>query len=124
MKHCLLCPMQLRMHGVQVNEVPKFLLESSTDDSHTLVVPHPKDHSQPLWIPLSLNGVTSYFNTRKPSVEEFEDEHAVISTLTAEGPEWDPSHLAVGYFFVRIVPYFLVHFYLRSCISMFLNLGR
>jgi hypothetical protein len=41
-------------------------------------------------IPLSLEEVTSYFPTRKPSVADYESETNLKFELTFENPEWDP----------------------------------
>lgn len=71
MDHHLLCPMQMRMHDIQVNECPKFLDANPTDDSHSIIIPDDGE-GEPYKIPLSLHGVTSYFPTRRPTQEEFE----------------------------------------------------
>ena len=70
LKHNLLCPMQLRHNDVEVDEKPKFLTSNPTEKSHAIVV---KDAAgNELIIPLRLNGVTSYFSSRKPTKEEYE----------------------------------------------------
>ena len=92
--HNLLCPMQMRMNDVKVNEKPKFFCKTPTDESHSLIIQNEDNEEDNLLIPLSLNGVTSYFNTRKPSVEEFES--CTRYELTAEGPEWDPASPTFG----------------------------
>lgn len=85
----LLCPMQVRMNGITVNEVPKFLLPNPTPTSHAVVL-NP-DSAHPYVIPLSLDGVTSYFSVRKPTAEEYEDDELPHYDLTANDPLWDPS---------------------------------
>ena len=72
MDHNLLCPMQLRLNDVKVNDIPRFLTEQPDDHTHALVLPKATgDH--PLVVPLSLDGVTSYFPTSKPTEDEFQD---------------------------------------------------
>ena len=90
MKHNLLCPMQLRTCGVQVSEIPKFLATDPTNETHAIKVEREGD--DPLIIPLQLHGVTSYFPTFKPILEEWEaaQETDLHVELTSESPEWDP----------------------------------
>ena len=84
----LLCPMQLRLNDVGVDECPKFLARNATDKTHAIVTDEGK--SQECLIPLSLRGVTSYFPTRKPSQQEHESHTGSVHELTAEEPEWNP----------------------------------
>jgi hypothetical protein len=51
----------------------------------------PFNDDSPLFIPLALSGVTSYFPVRKPTIEEWEDDaaHPHID-LMAEESIWDP----------------------------------
>jgi hypothetical protein len=63
----LLCPMQLRMNEVKVDEVPKFLANNPNDESHALSFPNEQGYI----IPLSLEGVTSYFLSQKPTLDEY-----------------------------------------------------
>ena len=86
MTNNLLCPMQLRLNDVQVNDCPKFLHPNPDDTTHTIVV-HEQDDT--LIIPLSLSGVTSYFPTRKPT--DHENVSCRSFNLTFEDPTWDPS---------------------------------
>ena len=86
--HNLLCPMQLRVNDVEVNERPKFLTRYPTDSSHAIIVPSEGCEVR-LTIPLSLKGVTSYFPTRKPTREEYERASTRFE-LTSEAPEWNP----------------------------------
>lgn len=90
LQHNLLCPMQLRMNDVEVNETPKFLLKNPSDESHSIVCRN--ESESPLRIPLEIYGVTSYFPTRKPTLEEYERAEVDGSTytLTSESPAWDP----------------------------------
>ena len=84
--HNLLCPMQMRLNEVEVDEKPKFLTNNPTEKSHAVVL---KNEKEELLIPLHLSGVTSYFATRKPTREEYEASDSIFE-LTAESPEWDP----------------------------------
>jgi hypothetical protein len=86
MDNDLLCPMQMRMNDVVVNECPKFMETSPSDMSHALRVTQDGDE---LCIPFGLRGVTSYFPTRKPTQMELATCRRF--DLTAEDPEWDPS---------------------------------
>ena len=91
LEHHLLCPMQCRLNGIKISELPKFLAEDPDESTHSLQVVDPLDDSSPLFIPLSLTGVTSYFQVRKPTIAEWENEAAYPHIdLTAEEPIWDP----------------------------------
>jgi hypothetical protein len=86
--HNLLCCMQMRMNDVEVDECPKFLARNPTDKSHALTIPG--DTSGDFYtIPLSLKGVTSYFPTRKPTMNEYENSELRYELTYAE-PEWNP----------------------------------
>jgi hypothetical protein len=64
LKHCLLCPMQLRLNDVVINERPKFLTTGPTQQYHAIICGD-------LLIPLELHSVTSYFlaeNRRRRSM--------------------------------------------------------
>ena len=69
MHHNLLCPMQMRQNGLGVDEVPKFQTLKPTAKSHAIVAINAE--GEELIIPLQLRGVTSCFNTRKPTIEEY-----------------------------------------------------
>jgi hypothetical protein len=62
----LLCPMQMQVNNVVVNDVPRFLLKHSGATDHALVVMGVDNDS--LILPLQLNGVTSYLPTCKPTL--------------------------------------------------------
>jgi hypothetical protein len=64
LKVSLLCPNQLRNHGIQVNDTPKQFDKKSTHSIRT-------EKGQE--IPLELDGVISYLQTRKPTIEEIHD---------------------------------------------------
>ena len=83
----LLNPMQLQMNDVRVSEQAKLLTEEPRNEDHALVVSG-IDGGDPLLIPMSLNGVISYFPTYKPSMKQFETCRRF--ELTSDLPEWDP----------------------------------
>ena len=85
----LLCPMQLRYGGVTVHECPKHLQAVPREIDHTIILGKDDDS---LTIPLDLEGITSYFPTRKPTEEEFRlwESGARSYDLTADTPEWEP----------------------------------
>ena len=85
----LLCPMQLRVNDVEVDEKPKFLTDQPGASDHAIVI---RDNSleKPFIIPLSIHGVTFYFPSRKPTLEEYEDNTLLHLSLTYDTPIWDP----------------------------------
>ena len=89
MENDLLCPMQMRMNEVQVNECPKFMEQALTDTSHTLRAFQDREE---LCIPFGIRGVASYFPTLKLTTLELATCRRF--DLTAEDPEWDPSSTA------------------------------
>jgi len=91
MKNNLLCPMQIRMNDVSVNEIPKFLVKNPTDEDHAIMIDLYEDDGR-LTVPLSLEGVTSYFPSFKPTSEQYEsaEEGTDLLHLTYRDPEWDP----------------------------------
>ena len=59
MDHCLLCPMQCRINGVEINEVPCFLNQDPTNSTHPIQITNPTNAVDPYIIPLQLEGVVS-----------------------------------------------------------------
>ena len=88
--HCLLCPMQCRINGVEINEVPKFLTQNPTTSTHSIRIANPTDAVHPYTIPLQLEGIVSYFEYALPTSAEFEDPEIPHLELTAESPAWNP----------------------------------
>jgi len=88
----LLCPMQLRLNGARVSDLPKFLSPDPTDGAHSVGVPL-DDGEEELTMHLSLNGVSSGFESIKPTVQQFEsaEEGVDLHSLTDQDVEWDPS---------------------------------
>lgn len=71
MSNTLLCVMQVRMNYINVFECPKFLIDNPTFTNHTLVIPPSDNDGEETVVPLLLHGVTSYFDTRKPTIQEY-----------------------------------------------------
>ncbi len=69
---------------------PSSYLVHLQNDNHALLVHDPDSCSPPLIIPLSLDGVTSYFGARYPCLAEYEDENIPKYHLTSKSPLWDP----------------------------------
>eukprot|EP00934_Nitzschia_sp_Nitz4_P001810 Nitzschia sp. Nitz4//scaffold191_size41780//52//5493//NITZ4_007461-RA/size41780-processed-gene-0.69-mRNA-1//1//CDS//3329540163//1810//frame0 len=90
LSHNLINPMQARLNDVIVRDVPKFLVENPDEETHAITFPETKT-SQRYTISLSLRGVTSYFPSRKPTLDEYNDAFGNYLDLTYESPEWDPS---------------------------------
>jgi hypothetical protein len=90
LQNSLICPTQVRLNDVKIDELPKFLSADPTDETHAIVLP--SDDGMKVIIPLSLHGVTSYFTTFKPTVNEYEaaQEGVDLFHLTYDEPEWDP----------------------------------
>ena len=87
----LLCIFQCRMRWATINDVPKFQAPKPSVHTHAIRVNN-EDDSHTLLIPLSLKGVTSYFNVRKPTTAEWDDYRKYIRyELTLDEPKWDPS---------------------------------
>jgi hypothetical protein len=85
MTNNLLCPMQLRVNDVLVDDCPRFLHPHPTNTTHTIIVQEGQDR---LVIPLSLRGVTSHFPTRAPTAHE--NESCRSFDLTFADPVWNP----------------------------------
>ena len=95
MRTNLLSTMQLRDNDVRVNDEPKHLALTPTEDHHAIVIgAYEQDgiEREELRIPMAMKGVVSYIPTRKPTRQEYEScDLDRCYELTAESPEWDPS---------------------------------
>lgn len=89
LSHNLLCPNQLRLNDVAVDERPKFLTEHPTENTHAIQVPAGDDNHPALTIRLEMRGIVSCFATYKPTAEEYES--LPRYELTYESPVFDPS---------------------------------
>jgi hypothetical protein len=78
MPHTLLCPNQLRSHGVQVFDTPKVF---NANSPHAIIVPGQ------IQFPLQLHGIISFLETRKPTKEELRDCDRFELTSAAS---WNP----------------------------------
>jgi hypothetical protein len=84
LEHNLLNPFQCHLQGVKINECPHILGPTVTDDSHSMTFPH-----SDLKIPLSLNGIVSHFNSRRPTKEDSND----ALTLSLQHQNLNGTHL-------------------------------
>ena len=75
-------PNQLRAQGLVVNDVPR---QFQRDSTHSIIIP-----SQQLEIPLHLSGIISGFESRKPSLAEWEDSSIQKIELTSM-EAWKPA---------------------------------
>jgi hypothetical protein len=57
MKRCLLCPMQMRLNDVVLNELPKFVTTNPTDQDPAIIL-------EALTISLDIFNVASFFHGR------------------------------------------------------------
>ena len=80
MENSLLCPNQMRAHGVVVDDVPIHL--SKGDSTHSIFFP-----SEKVRIPLDMHGCISYIPTRTPTKNEIET--CLWLELTSQ-VDWDP----------------------------------
>ena len=79
MKNHLIPPFIMREAGIQVNEVPKIHQDDVDLSDHSIYF-----EESDFRIPLSLNGIFSYFTVSKPSVETLnscEDVHLLTPTI-------------------------------------------
>ena len=87
----LLNPNQMRMQGIEVNEVPLLLLpeDQRSQRMHSVVSVDP-----PMHIPLTLTGVMSGFTVRTPTKKECTDfdEHRVVHVHMTSDQDWEPEH--------------------------------
>ena len=69
---------------MHINEVPKFLAESSSEISYAIKLTDPFSEAHLIIILLQLSGVSSYFDVHSPSVAEYENESIFKIHLTPE----------------------------------------
>jgi transposase InsO family protein len=82
MERCLLCPMQVRLNDVVINERPKFLTKHPTDEDHAIIL-------DDLIIALDIHKVSSFFHGRTPTQQEYDECDRI--ELTYPFPEWSPN---------------------------------
>jgi hypothetical protein len=82
----ILCPNQLRLNDVTVNECPLQLIRSDKRRCH--------DHAiiiKDIMIPLQIISVTSRFNVRKPTPEEVQDDVTNRHIHVTNDKFWEPA---------------------------------
>ena len=85
-EHNLIPPFIMREAGLVVKDTPKIHCQEATVEDHTVYC---KEHD--LRIPLSLDGIFSYFPTRALTIEEMEHpEELPYIFLSPDTPRWDP----------------------------------
>ena len=75
----LICPNQLRHNGLRVDETPT---QFDNESTHAITIPESN-----LTIPMSIQGTVSYFEARKPTVDELRTGEWVRMT---HYDNWDP----------------------------------
>ena len=96
LQHPLLCSNQLRANDIRVNDEPKHMVPNPTEYHNAIAIktPDSNDKASELIIPLAMSGVFSYFEARKPTLEEWESTHENLCIpLTYDTPEWEPTKL-------------------------------
>jgi hypothetical protein len=83
LEHNLLNPFQCRLNGIDIKECPRMLDPTTPDGSQSILFPNKE-----LKIPLMLNGIVSYFPSRRPTKEEFK--RCPHIKLTLNESEWNP----------------------------------
>jgi hypothetical protein len=86
--HNLLCPNQMHLNNIHVNDEPKCLVEHPTPNTHAITIPSQHEGHTPLLIPLGIDGVVSYFPSCKPMMQEYQE--CPHYNLTAEEPPFEP----------------------------------
>ena len=56
-EHCLLCPMQCRINGMGINEVPRLLTSNHTTSSHSIMIANPMDDAHQYTISYNLRAL-------------------------------------------------------------------
>ena len=89
-------------NGSSFDEITKCMTYRPSELDHVIVVKD-EDDDETIIIPLKLRGVTSYFNSRRPSKAEYEDDSIRKIDLTVYSPEWEPhtdeyAQLEINYF--------------------------
>jgi hypothetical protein len=80
MKRCILCPMQMRLNDVVLNERPKLLTTHPTDLDHAIIL-------EGLTISLDIFNVAFFFHGRTPTRKDYDER----IELTYPSPEWSPN---------------------------------
>ena len=82
----------MRMHDVKVNDIPKYLTDNPTDQTHSIVMHlksrNPTDTIAPTWSHF-------VFTPSNPTMEEYNN--CTHFSATAVDPEWDPHDPSFSY---------------------------
>jgi len=89
--HHLLCPMQCRVNDITINNVPKFLMNTPTQDSHSIMANNVNNPLTPLVLPVYIHSVTSWLPVSKLSLEDWILSKYQTIELTAKQLDWEPS---------------------------------
>jgi hypothetical protein len=81
-QNTLLCPNQMRVNGIHVDDIPMHLAPSSKPSTHSIHCPDDNFN-----IPLFLKGIFSYFPSRTPTKDELETCKHIYLT---NDMYWDP----------------------------------
>ena len=81
--HHLIPPFIMRESGVTVNDIPKIHIKEPSNEDHSIII---EDFD--LHIPLQLDGIFSYFETRSPTDDEIS--HCDKILITPDSSSWDP----------------------------------
>jgi len=84
MEHNLVPPFIMREAGINVHDTPLIHCDSPSSSDHSIYIP-----SAELRIQLHLQGIFSYFKTRKPSEQEFIECEKVMCTPDSWNPHSD-----------------------------------
>ena len=87
MKENLIPPFVVRRQGNIINDIPKIQVLNPTEEDHCLILDEGR-----IRIPLKLDGTTSYFHSRKPKLDEYQQAMAAdqIIDLNVNESEWNP----------------------------------
>ena len=80
------CSKQCCMNDSLIDEVPKFLELVPSETMQVIQIMIPFDTIHPIISPFKLTKGTSYFNVRKPTQEEFENQNILKIELKVETP--------------------------------------
>lgn len=89
--HNLINPFQCCLNEVKIDECARILTDRPDDTAHSVYFT-----KEAVKIPLRLNGIVSYFHSRRPAMAEYE--HCMHLQLTPDEPEWiqRTPHLAIA----------------------------
>ena len=83
----LLCPNQMRQHGVRVDDCPVHL-SMGMNSTHSIIL-----QEDDVTIPLQLDGTISYFNSHIPTKRELQEcRHVELTSSTTWDPKADGTH--------------------------------